>query len=202
MDRSATPALPPRDTDLWVISAEALAPPPALIRLWPRWGPCPSCCCCSPTAPHGRRRPWPLGRPGQRPLGPAAGDPPQPGLRRPRRTGRAPSRASQALGLGPGGLLRRHAGGAGQGPGRRGHAGHGAAHGRERHRQGGHRPGHPPPERRSRPALRARALRGHPREPASRASSSATTRAPSPTPARTRPASSGRPTAARSSWTK
>ena len=33
LDRAALPALPPRDTDLWVVSAAAQEPPPSLVRV-------------------------------------------------------------------------------------------------------------------------------------------------------------------------
>ena len=72
---------------------------------------------------------------------------------------------------------------------------------RERHRQGGHRPVHPPaqPARAAGPWCRSTARRCPSR--CSRASCSATGRAPSPAPTATSPACSRRPTAARCSST-
>ncbi|HEU4950313.1 MAG TPA: sigma-54 dependent transcriptional regulator [Holophagaceae bacterium] len=41
LDRSATPSLPPKETDLWVVSAEGDWPPPELARLAPEVGALP-----------------------------------------------------------------------------------------------------------------------------------------------------------------
>ena len=51
VDRGATPALPPRDTDLWAISASGIEPPASLLRLLSEVGALPILLLRSPAAP-------------------------------------------------------------------------------------------------------------------------------------------------------
>ncbi len=101
VDRGPAPALPPRDTDLWVISAAAADPGPALARLAAEVGALPILVLVDPGA--ARFDPAALsnwGALGSRALGPAQGRAaparPAPRSRRPRRR----LSVSQALGLG------------------------------------------------------------------------------------------------------
>jgi DNA-binding NtrC family response regulator len=99
-DRSAAPALPPEDTDLWVINADAVDPHPALVRAVAEVGALPILLVRSPEAK-------PLSAEmlagwcvlGSVRWGILSGDPPQAGLR-PLAARVAPLSASQALGLG------------------------------------------------------------------------------------------------------
>lgn len=99
-DRSAAPALPPEDTDLWVITAEGPEPPPALVRAVAEVGALPILLVRAPEA-----KPLALDALAQWSAlgsvrwGILASDPPQPGLR-PLASRTAPLSASQALGLG------------------------------------------------------------------------------------------------------
>jgi len=99
-DRSAAPALPPEDTDLWVITAEGSEPPPALVRAVAEVGALPILLVRSPEAkplvPEALVRWSSLGSVRWGLLTP---DPPQPGLR-PLASRTAPLSASQALALG------------------------------------------------------------------------------------------------------
>jgi len=99
-DRNAVPALPPRDTELWVISAGAVEPPPPLLRAIAEVGTLPILLVlpldAAPRAP-GVLASWSaLGSVRWGVLGEA---PPLPGLR-PTHTGPIPLSVSQALGLG------------------------------------------------------------------------------------------------------
>jgi len=94
-DRSAVPALPPGDTDLWVISAEAPEPSPALLRAVAEVGALPILLLRS--VPGEGVLPW--SALGSVRWGTLSGDPPQPGLR-PLAARTIPLSASQALGLG------------------------------------------------------------------------------------------------------
>ena len=100
VDRGAVPALPPAETDLWVISARGGGPGPELLRSVSEVGALPILLGLDPFAPAldpEALSAWGLlgsvrwGR-----LGP---EPPSPGLR-PRGSAAAPLTASQALGLG------------------------------------------------------------------------------------------------------
>ena len=165
LDRGPAPALPPRDTDLWVINA-AGEPAPGLARLCAEAGALPILLLLDP----GRRPASPQslaswGQLGSLRWGLLPGQPrPCPACARPR-PAQVPALRLPVPGPGPGGHRPGHARGPGQGPGRRGHPGHRPAAGRKRHRQGGHRPGHPPHERPARPALRPGPLRRHPGQP-------------------------------------
>jgi DNA-binding NtrC family response regulator len=50
-DRAALPALPPRETDLWVVTAAGTEPPPALVRACAEVGSLPILLVLSPDAP-------------------------------------------------------------------------------------------------------------------------------------------------------
>jgi DNA-binding NtrC family response regulator len=99
-DRLPQPALPPRDTDLWVISAGALEPPSALLRVSSEVGALPILLVLPPDAPA---RPvetltaW--SALGSVRWGALKDAPPQPGLRPPS-TGQVPLSVTQALALG------------------------------------------------------------------------------------------------------
>jgi DNA-binding NtrC family response regulator len=97
-DRNATPALPPEDTDLWVLSAEAPEPPPALLRAVAEVGALPILLLRSPKpVPPEVLLAW--STLGSARWGILSGDPPQAGLR-PLAARTIPLSASQALGLG------------------------------------------------------------------------------------------------------
>ena len=100
VDRSAVPALPPPDTDLWVISAAGPDPGPALPRLCAEVGALPILVLLDPQAPApdsaGLAR-W--GALGSIRWGLAGEEPPLPGLR-PAPPPQVPLSISQALGLG------------------------------------------------------------------------------------------------------
>ena len=99
-DRSATLALPPGDTDLWVINADAPEPAPALVRAVAEVGALPILLLRSPEAKSLSLETllgW--GTLGSVRWGVLSGDPPQPGLR-PQAARVVPLSASQALGLG------------------------------------------------------------------------------------------------------
>lgn len=99
-DRSVSPALPPEDTDLWVITAEGPEPPPVLIRAVAEVGALPILLVRSSEAKalslESLTRWSSLGSVRWGLLIP---DPPQPGLR-PLASRTAPLSASQALALG------------------------------------------------------------------------------------------------------
>jgi DNA-binding NtrC family response regulator len=100
LDRSATPALPPEDTELWVINAEGEEPAPALLRAVAEVGALPILLMRSPNAKAlntAMVAGW--SALGSVRWGVLSGDPPQPGLR-PLASRVAPLSASQALGLG------------------------------------------------------------------------------------------------------
>jgi DNA-binding NtrC family response regulator len=97
MDRSATPALPPEDTDLWVINADDPEPSPALIRAVAEVGALPILLMRS--KPIGMETLVGWCSLGSVRWGVLASDPPQAGLR-PLAARVAPLSASQALGLG------------------------------------------------------------------------------------------------------
>jgi hypothetical protein len=100
VDRGAAPALPPRDTDLWVISAAAPAPAPALVRLGAEVGALPILLVRDPRAePLGPADLAHWGALGSLRWGLADELPPLPGLR-PSPPPPVPMSASQALGLG------------------------------------------------------------------------------------------------------
>ncbi len=96
-DRSATPSLPPGDTDLWVINADASEPSPALVRAVAEVGAMPILLLRSKALPLETLAAW--GPLGSVRWGVLFGDPPQAGLR-PLAARVAPLSASQALGLG------------------------------------------------------------------------------------------------------
>ena len=100
VDRSTVPALPPPDTDLWVISAVDPGPGPALPRLCAEVGALPILVLLDPQAPA----PEPAslvrwGALGSIRWGLAGQEPPLPGLR-PAPPAQVPLSVSQALGLG------------------------------------------------------------------------------------------------------
>jgi DNA-binding NtrC family response regulator len=100
VDRGSAPALPPRDTDLWVIAAAAPAPAPALVRLGAEVGALPILLLRDPRS--GSLAPAELaawGALGAVRWGLAEDTPPLPGLR-PTPPPPVPLSASQALGLG------------------------------------------------------------------------------------------------------
>ena len=100
IDRGPAPALPPEETDLWVISADALEPPPALVRGIAEVGALPILLVRRPDAqPLASSTLAAWGALGSTRWGTLSGDPPQPGLR-PLAARMAPLSASQALGLG------------------------------------------------------------------------------------------------------
>jgi DNA-binding NtrC family response regulator len=99
-DRSATPALPPEDADLWVINADAAEPSPALMRAVAEVGALPILLMRSPEAkPLTMEALMGWNSLGSVRWGILSGDPPQAGLR-PLAARVAPLSASQALGLG------------------------------------------------------------------------------------------------------
>ena len=100
VDRGASPALPPEDTDLWVVSAETPAPSPGLVRAVAEVGALPILLVRQPGAgplPLAALAEW--SALGSTRWGVLSGDPPQAGLR-PLAARLAPFSASQALGLG------------------------------------------------------------------------------------------------------
>ena len=99
LDRGASPALPPRDTDLWVIAA-AGEPPAGLARLCAEVGALPILILVDPNAAPlgpGTRASW--GQLGSLRWGLRQDTPPLPGLR-PAPPGQIPLSVSQALALG------------------------------------------------------------------------------------------------------
>jgi DNA-binding NtrC family response regulator len=96
-DRSAMPALPPGDTDLWVINADAVEPHPALVRAVAEVGALPILLMRSKPLAAETLAGW--SALGSVRWGVLSGDPPQPGLR-PLAARVTPLSASQALGLG------------------------------------------------------------------------------------------------------
>ena len=100
LDRSAVPALPPPDTDLWVISAAGAEPPPALARAVAEVGALPILLLRESSAPPlGPAELGAWGVLGSVRWGVRTEDPPLPGLR-PHAAHTPPLTASQALGLG------------------------------------------------------------------------------------------------------
>ena len=100
MDRSATPSLPPGDTDLWVINADASEPSPALVRAVAEVAALPILLLrSSDSQPLTSEILAGWGSLGSVRWGVLSGDPPQAGLR-PLAARVAPLSASQALGLG------------------------------------------------------------------------------------------------------
>ncbi len=97
LDRSATPALPPGDADLWVIQADAAEPPPALVRAVAEVGALPILLMRSKPLDGEALVQW--GSLGSVRWGVLSGDPPKAGLR-PLAARVPPLSASQALGLG------------------------------------------------------------------------------------------------------
>jgi DNA-binding NtrC family response regulator len=99
LDRGAAPALPPRDTDLWVIAA-AGEPPAGLARLCAEVGALPILILVDPdAAPLGPGTLASWGQMGSLRWGLRQDTPPLPGLR-PAPPGQIPLSISQALGLG------------------------------------------------------------------------------------------------------
>ena len=98
-DRSPLPALPPEDTDLWVISAEAPVPPPALVRAVGEVGALPILLVRDRNKPLSLEAAANWSSLGCVRWGILSGDPPQAGLR-PLAARMQPLSASQALGLG------------------------------------------------------------------------------------------------------
>ena len=100
VDRGATPALPPRDTDLWVISASSMEPPASLLRLLSEVGALPILLLRSPAAPPlGPAELSTWGRLGSVRWGLLNAEIPQGGLR-PLNNAPIPFTATQALALG------------------------------------------------------------------------------------------------------
>ena len=100
VDRGAAPALPPTETDLWVINAKGERPLPELLRLVPEVGALPILLLLDPEAPAlapADLAEW--GRLGSVRWGTLGPEPPSGGLR-PRATTVPPLSASQALSLG------------------------------------------------------------------------------------------------------
>lgn len=100
VDRGASPALPPRDTDLWAISASGIEPPASLLRLLSEVGALPILLLRSPAAPSlnpAALADW--GRLGSVRWGLLNTEVPQGGLR-PLSSGPVPFTATQALALG------------------------------------------------------------------------------------------------------
>jgi DNA-binding NtrC family response regulator len=99
VDRGTAPALPPRDTDLWVISAAADDPGPALARLAAEVGALPILVLVDPAARFDCAALSNWGALGCVRWGQPRDAPPLPGLR-PVAPSQAPLSVSQALGLG------------------------------------------------------------------------------------------------------
>ncbi|MEI6473035.1 MAG: sigma-54 dependent transcriptional regulator, partial [Holophagaceae bacterium] len=100
VDRGAAPALPPTETDLWVINAKGERPLPELLRLVPEVGALPILLLLDPEAPAlapADLAEW--GRLGSVRWGTLGPEPPSGGLR-PRATTVPPLSASRALSLG------------------------------------------------------------------------------------------------------
>jgi DNA-binding NtrC family response regulator len=106
VDRSAAPALPPEDTDLWVITADADQPPPVLARAVAEVGALPILLLRSPGKGLTLEEACAWGSLGSVRWGLLSTDPPQGGLR-PLAARVAPLSASQALGLGLVGFSER-----------------------------------------------------------------------------------------------
>lgn len=104
VDRSAAPALPPSDTDLWAVSADGAEPPPSLVRAAAEVGALPIVLLRSPGAAPlapGQLAAW--SRLGSVRWETKGDDPPTPGLR-PGAAPLPPLSASQTLQLGLVGL--------------------------------------------------------------------------------------------------
>ncbi len=100
LDRGAAPALPPREADLWAISASAAEPPAALVRLMSEVGALPILLLRAPSAsPLSPAALASWGRLGSVRWGLLSDDVPGPGLR-PLSSEAPPFTPSQALGLG------------------------------------------------------------------------------------------------------
>ena len=98
VDRSASPSLPPKDSDLWVVSADADWPPPELARLAPEIGALPILL-VRKTGPVTAKSLAAWSELGSVRWGLLAADPPLPGLR-PRSGHTTQLTASQALHFG------------------------------------------------------------------------------------------------------
>ena len=100
LDRGPVPALPPREADLWVISAAAAEPAPPLIRVCAEVGALPILLLLDPeAAPLSPRALASWGLLGSVRWGLARDTPPLPGLR-PAPPGQAPLSVTQSLALG------------------------------------------------------------------------------------------------------
>jgi len=100
LDRSPVPALPPRDTDLWVISAATADPAPALVRVCAEVGALPILLLIAPgAAPLGPEALAHWGALGSSRWGLQQDTPPLPGLR-PTAPSQVPLTVSQSLALG------------------------------------------------------------------------------------------------------
>jgi len=99
VDRNATVALPPEDTDLWVVSADASEPPPALLRALAEVAALPVLLLRSNEKPVPSQVLAAWSSLGSVRWGILSGDPPKPGLR-PLAAHVAPLTAGQALSLG------------------------------------------------------------------------------------------------------
>ncbi len=99
IDRNAAASLPPEDTDLWVVSADAPEPSPALLRAIAEVSALPVLLLRSETKPVPARVLAAWSALGSVRWGILSGDPPQPGLR-PLAAHVAPLTAGQALSLG------------------------------------------------------------------------------------------------------
>jgi len=100
LDRSSVPALPPEDTDLWIISAEMPEPPPALVRAVAEVGALPILLVrAAGSRPLSIQELASWSSLGSVRWGVLGGDPPLGGLR-PLAFREIPLTASQALGLG------------------------------------------------------------------------------------------------------
>lgn len=99
IDRNAAVSLPPEDTDLWVVSAEAMEPPPALLRALAEVAALPVLLLRSGGKPVPTQLLAAWSALGSVRWGLLSEDPPKPGLR-PLATHVAPLTAGQALSLG------------------------------------------------------------------------------------------------------
>ncbi len=99
VDRNAAASLPPEDTDLWVLSAEAAEPPPVLLRAMAEVGALPILLLRAENKPVSPSVLTAWSSLGSARWGLLTEDPPKPGLR-PLAAHVAPLTAGQALGLG------------------------------------------------------------------------------------------------------
>ncbi len=99
VDRNVAASLPPEDTDLWVVSAEAAEPPPVLLRAMAEIGALPVLLVRAENKPISPASLAAWSSLGSARWGLLTEDPPRPGLR-PLAAHVAPLTAGQALGLG------------------------------------------------------------------------------------------------------